>query len=159
MAVAAGISSRCSPSRIGGGRTGAEDGADAEASWISAQIGHVRSALPSDCLIGAFLSGATAGEPSATTWLMALAAAGAKSQSSMWLNVKRNWTARAAKANREPNRIFDRNQRIFSEFRAPPGAARKSRPVLIVLDHGRHAAQVSIITAARAVGFAAKRSG
>jgi hypothetical protein len=105
----------------GTGRTGADDGVDVAASWISAQIGQVRSAVRSDLRMGAFLPGATAGEPSvtcATTWVPA----GVRSQSSMWLNVKRNWTARATRAKREPNRIFDRNQRIFWSLRAPVAA-------------------------------------
>ena len=104
---------------VGGNRAGADDGVDVAASWISAQIGQGQSAVRSDLRIGAFLSGATAEEASATTRVIALAAAGARSQSSMWLNVKRNWTARAAKAKREPNRIFDRNQRIFPSFARP----------------------------------------
>lgn len=110
MAATAGISSRWSPTMVGGSRTGAAEGVDVAASWISAQIGHVRS----DLRIGAFLSGVTAGAPSTITWVIIPAAAGARSQSSMWLNVKRNWTARAAKAKREPSRICDRNQRIFT---------------------------------------------
>lgn len=83
MAATAGISSRCRPIMVGGSRTGGEEGAEVAASWISAQIGHVRSALRSDLWIGAFLSDATAGAPSAMTWVKATATAGAKSQSSM----------------------------------------------------------------------------
>src|ERR1700722_7082938 len=106
---------------VGGGRTGADDGVDVAASWISAQIGQMPSAVRSDLRMGAFLPGATAADPSVTraaTW----APAGARSQSSMWLNVKRNWTARATRVKREPSRIFDRNQRIFPSLRTPVAA-------------------------------------
>lgn len=90
--------------------------------WMNAQNEQWESSDPCDLWIGARVPGNSAPDPAMAAGSADLTEAGATASKWMCPSDNAIWTASANSAKREPERIFDRNQRIPTLLRPAGGS-------------------------------------